>query len=143
LCKTRQDKTRQDPENALSILLTGLRSRAKAALQRQSLALPDGSTLPTEELQKLVHEIHDSYKREPGKISSVIQDLIMPNMIGQERPEEILKIDPKAKFPIATAVSLDDERTELAIDSGARESIHQPYHTTKSLTAVRDILNKD
>ena len=96
LCRTR-------PRNRLVREFTGLRSRAKAALQRQSLALPDGSTLPTDELQKLVHEIHDSYKREPGKISSVIP----------------------------------------AIDSEARESIHKPYDTTKLLTAVSDILDKD
>jgi hypothetical protein len=51
----------------------------------------------------LVHEPHDSYKREPGKISLVI----------------------------------------LAIDPEARESIHKPYDTTKLLTAVSDILNKD
>jgi hypothetical protein len=99
--KTRQDKTR--PRNRFVRELTGLRSRAKAALQRQSLALPDGLTLPTEELQKLVHEIRDSYKREPATISLVIP----------------------------------------AIDSEARESIHKPYHTTKLLTAVSDILNKD
>ena len=106
MCKTRQDKTRQDKTQeplCPYYTLTGLRSRAKAALHWQSLALPDGSTLPTEELQKLVHEIHDSYKREPGKISSVIP----------------------------------------AIDSEARESIHKPYDTTKLLTAVSDILDKD
>jgi response regulator RpfG family c-di-GMP phosphodiesterase len=91
----------------------------------------------------LVHEIRDSYKREPDTISSVIPDLMMLKMGGQECPEQILKIDPKAKFPIATAVSLDDERTELAIDSEARESIHKPYDTTKQLTAVSYILNKD
>ncbi len=54
-------------------------------------------------------------------------------------PEEILKIDPKANVPIATAVSLDDERTEQAIDSEAMESIHKPYDTKKQFTAVSDI----
>ena len=65
LCRTR-------PRNRLVREFTGLRSRAKAALQRQSLALPDGLTLPTDELQKLVHEPHDSYKREPDTITLVI-----------------------------------------------------------------------
>ena len=80
MCKTRQDKTRQDktrqdktrPRNRFVRELTGLRSRAKPALRWQSLALHDGSTLPTEELQKLVHEPHDSYKREPDTITLVI-----------------------------------------------------------------------
>jgi hypothetical protein len=99
--KTRQDKTR--PRNRFVREFTGLRSRAQAALRKQSLALPDGSTLPTEELQKLVHEPHDSYRREPDTISLVI----------------------------------------LAIDSEAMESIHKPYDTTKLLTAVSNILNKD
>ena len=47
--KTRQDKTRQDktrPINRFVRESTGLRSRAKSDLQRQSLSLPDGSTLP-------------------------------------------------------------------------------------------------
>ena len=64
-CKTRQDKTRQDktrqdktrPRNRFVRELTGLRSRAEKALQEKSSVHPDVSTLPTAELQKLVHEL--------------------------------------------------------------------------------------
>jgi len=88
-------------------------------------------------------EAVDSYRREPGKISLVILDLMMPKMGGQKCLEEILRIDPKAKVLIATGVSLDDERTELATKFGAKGSIHKPYDTTKLLRAVRDALDKD
>jgi len=54
LCKTRQDKTRQDP---VTDEFMDLRSRAEAAMQEKAIDSPDVSTLPTQELQKLVHEL--------------------------------------------------------------------------------------
>ena len=54
MCKTRQDKTRQDP---VTDEFMGLRSRAEAAIQEKAIDSPDVSTLPTQELQALVHEL--------------------------------------------------------------------------------------
>lgn len=88
-------------------------------------------------------EALDLYKREPGKISLVILDLMMPNMGGQKCLEEILKIDTRAKVLIATGVSVENELSELAIKTGAKGSIHKPYDIGVLLTAVRDILDRD
>ena len=50
----RQDKTRQDP---VTDEFMDLRSRAEAAIQEKAIDSPDVSTLPTQELQALVHEL--------------------------------------------------------------------------------------
>ena len=47
-------KTRQDPETNEFM---NLRSRAEAVIQEKAIDLPDVSTLPTKELQELVHEL--------------------------------------------------------------------------------------
>ena len=52
--KTRQDKTRQDPVTDESM---NVRSRAEAVMQEKVIDPPDVSTLPTKELQALVHEL--------------------------------------------------------------------------------------
>ena len=49
-----RDKSRQDPETDEFI---DLRSRAEAAMQEKAVDPPDASTLPTKELQALVHEL--------------------------------------------------------------------------------------
>ena len=52
--KTRQDKTRQDP---VTDEFMDLRSRAEAAMLEKPIDHLDVSTLPTKELQALVHEL--------------------------------------------------------------------------------------
>ncbi len=52
--KTRQDKTRQDP---VTDEFVNLRLRAEAAMQEKVVDSLDVSTLPTKELQALVHEL--------------------------------------------------------------------------------------
>ena len=52
--KTRQDKTRQDPVTDESM---DLLSRAQAVMQEKAVDPLDVSTLPTKELQGLVHEL--------------------------------------------------------------------------------------
>ena len=52
--KTRQDKTRQDP---VTDEFVDLRSRAEAAMLEKPIDHLDVSTLPTKELQALVHEL--------------------------------------------------------------------------------------
>ena len=49
-----QDKTKHDP--AIDEFMD-LRSRAEAAIQERAIDFPDVSTLPTKELQALVHEL--------------------------------------------------------------------------------------
>ena len=50
-----QDKTKQDP---VTDEFMELRSRAEAVIREKAIEPPDVSTLPTEELQRLVHELH-------------------------------------------------------------------------------------
>ncbi|MCX5873243.1 MAG: response regulator [Deltaproteobacteria bacterium] len=88
-------------------------------------------------------EALDLYKREAGRISLVILDLVMPKMGGQKCLEELLRLNPGVKVLIETGVSHADEQTKLAIDLGARGSIHKPHDANKMLRAVREILDKD
>ncbi|MGA8830143.1 MAG: ATP-binding protein [Desulfomonilaceae bacterium] len=84
----------------------------------------------------------DLFKREGWNVSLVILELLMPVMDGQECLEEILRIDPKAKVMIATGVPTNNEKTNLAIASGAKVAVHKPYDMTEMLKMVRDILDK-
>jgi PAS domain S-box-containing protein len=85
----------------------------------------------------------DLYKQEGRKISLVILNLEMPKMGGQKCLEKLLKLNPGVKVLIETGVSHTDEQTKLAIDSGARGSIHKPHDEKKMLRVVREILDKD
>jgi len=55
-------------------------------------------------------EALETYKKEGEGISLIILDLIMPEMDGKKRLEEILRIDPNAKAIIASG----DSEKELA-----------------------------
>ena len=57
MCKTRQDKTRQDPEQIANEFAV-IWSRVATDIHGKSLTSPDISTLSAEELQQFVHEFH-------------------------------------------------------------------------------------
>ena len=116
-----------DDEESLRVMVGRILSRAGYTI----LTAGDGE------------EALDLFKREPEKISLVILDLMMPKMGGQKCLEEILRIDPKAKILITTGVSLGDEQTKMAIDSGAKGPLHKPYDNTKLLSVVRTLLDTD
>ena len=85
-------------------------------------------------------EALDLYKKERGKISLVILDLIMPQMGGKRCLEELLKIDPQVKVLIASGYSAGGE-AKTTIESGARGFVGKPYDMKQMLQAVRHVLD--
>ena len=87
-------------------------------------------------------EALDLYKRERGRISLVILDLIMPEMGGKQCLEELLKIEPRVKVLIASGFSANGP-TKETIETGARGSVDKPYDMRKMLQAVREVLTRN
>ncbi|MGB6067916.1 MAG: PAS domain S-box protein [Desulfomonilaceae bacterium] len=81
------------------------------------------------------------YRREKGKISLVILDLIMPEMEGKQCLEELLKIDPKPRVLIASGFAANGQ-TKEAIEIGAKGFVGKPYNMKGMLRAVREALDQ-
>ncbi|HTY24270.1 MAG TPA: PAS domain S-box protein [Desulfomonilaceae bacterium] len=88
-------------------------------------------------------EAVDIYRKELGKISLVILDLIMPEMGGKECLKELLKIDPKVKILIATGYSSGHDEDRLIISALASGFITKPFTISEMLRVVREILYSD
>ena len=82
------------------------------------------------------------YKREQGRISLVILDLIMPQMGGKECLEELLTIEPRVKVLIATGYAAEGQ-TKDTIETGARGFVGKPYDMKQMLQAVREVLDEE
>jgi two-component system, cell cycle sensor histidine kinase and response regulator CckA len=87
-------------------------------------------------------EALDLYKREKGKISLVILDLIMPGMGGKECLEVLLKIEPRVKVLIASGYAAEGQ-TKDTIATGASGFVGKPYDMRQMLQAVREVLDSD
>jgi len=86
-------------------------------------------------------EALDLYKKEIGKISLVILDLIMPEMGGKQCLEELLKIDPQVRALIASGFAANGP-TKEAIERGARGFVSKPYNMKQMLQVVREVLDR-
>ncbi len=86
-------------------------------------------------------EALDLYKKEKGKLSLVILDLIMPEMGGRQCLEELLKIDPKARVLISSGFAANGQTRE-ALQTGARGFVGKPYNMKQVLRAVREVLDE-
>ncbi len=87
-------------------------------------------------------EALETYKKEGEGISLIILDLIMPEMDGKKRLEEILRIDPNAKAIIASG---DSEKglANFIHGKGAKGFVQKPYNMRELLITIREILDKN
>ena len=67
----------------------------------------------------------DIFRKNKGRISLVILDLIMPGMGGKQCLEQLLKIDPNVRVIIASGFTVDPSPKEL-IKKGAKAFLHKP-----------------
>ncbi len=88
-------------------------------------------------------EAVDIYRKELGKISLVILDLIMPEMGGKECLNELLRIDPKVKILIATGYSSGHYEERLTISALTSGFMTKPFTISEMLRVVREILYGD
>jgi len=84
-------------------------------------------------------EALELYKRESGRISLVILDLVMPEMSGAQCLEELIRIDPNARALIASGSSPDRFTTE-GLEQLAKGFVWKPYNIRQLLHAVRRAL---
>ena len=87
-------------------------------------------------------EALEIYRMENDRISLVLLDLIMPEMDGKRRLEEILRIDPNAKAIIASGDS-EKELANFIHGKGAKGFVQKPYNMRQLLTTIREILDKN
>jgi PAS domain S-box-containing protein len=82
------------------------------------------------------------YEAQPGKISLVILDLIMPEMGGKDCLKELLRIDANAKVLIASGYRGDTTEAET-LELGAKGFVAKPFRFTELLTLVRKVIDED
>ena len=87
-------------------------------------------------------EALELYKRESGRISLVILDLVMPEMSGAQCLEELVRIDPNARALIASGSSPDGSMTE-GLEQLAKGFVWKPYNISQLLHAVRRALEEE
>ncbi|MGO9568595.1 MAG: response regulator [Desulfomonilaceae bacterium] len=85
-------------------------------------------------------EALELYKREAGRISLVILDLVMPEMTGGQCLEELVRIDPNARVLIASGSSPDNPTT-AGLEELAKGFVWKPYNIGQLLLAVRRALD--
>ena len=69
----------------------------------------------------------------------VTLDITMPGMDGLQCLEELLKIVPRARVLMVSALS--DKATALtALKKGARGFLHKPFNEDELMTALREVL---
>jgi two-component system cell cycle sensor histidine kinase/response regulator CckA len=86
-------------------------------------------------------EALDLYRREKGRISLVILDLIMPEMGGKQCLEELLQIDPDVKVIIASGYSAIGP-TKESLEMGTKGFVNKPYDMRQVLEVVRRVLDE-
>jgi DNA-binding NtrC family response regulator len=87
-------------------------------------------------------EVLQIYKREQGKISLVILDLVMPKMGGDVCFDELLKLDPEVHVIIATGASTEAELKD-EVKTRVKGLIQKPYDINLLLHTVRAALEED
>ena len=80
----------------------------------------------------------EAFRRNPGKISIVFLDLMMPVMDGRKAFEGIREIDPDARIVISTGFSGDQDVDKLK-ELGASAILPKPY-SYSTLTGVVSLL---
>ena len=80
------------------------------------------------------------YRQQPGAISLVLLDLIMPEMSGKQCMLEILKLNPHAKILISSGYASNGASIE-AFDFGARGFVSKPFDVAQLLKQVRKTLD--
>ena len=82
----------------------------------------------------------DIFRKNKGRISLVILDLIMPGMGGKQCLEQLLKIDSNVKVIIASGFTVDLSPKEL-IKKGAKAFLQKPHQMDQLLKTVRKVLD--
>ncbi len=87
-------------------------------------------------------EAIEVYKNNPGEISLVFLDMIMPKLGGHSTFYQLKAINPKAKILLSSGYVSDEEIEDL-LDNGANGFLHKPHKVSELATEIRRILDED
>jgi len=79
------------------------------------------------------------FRTNPGRISLVILDMVMPKIGGEEVFEALKKIDPGVKVLLSSGYSGEDDRLARLLEAGV-PFIQKPYSLSELTAAVEKIL---
>ena len=88
-------------------------------------------------------EALDIYRKELGKISLVVLDIVMPVMGGRQCIPELSKVDPRVKILVSTGYSSEDDEREQAASILPLGFIRKPFAVSSLLQAVRETIDKE
>ena len=79
------------------------------------------------------------YEKDPGAVSLIILDLIMPGMGGKQCMRELMRTDPEAKVIIASGYTSATARQEIS-DMGAAGFIEKPYDFQDIFKIIKEVI---
>ncbi len=85
-------------------------------------------------------EAVEVYSRRAGDIAIVVTDTAMPVMDGQAEIDAILRINPTAKFIVASGLNANERNTAQNKGSAPRHFLSKPYSTEDLLGKLRTAL---
>lgn len=88
-------------------------------------------------------EALDIYRKESGKISLVVLDIVMPVMGGRQCIPELSKVDPGVKILVSTGYFSEDDEKEQATSTLPLGFIRKPFAVSNLLQAVREIIDRE
>jgi two-component system chemotaxis response regulator CheY len=83
----------------------------------------------------------DKYKQHQDKIDVVTLDITMPNMDGITALEHIVKMNPKAKVVMISALG-KEELVKQALVAGAKNYIVKPLDREKVLSRIHSVVSR-
>ena len=87
-------------------------------------------------------EAIEVYNNNPGEISLVFLDMIMPKLGGHSTFYQLKAINPKVKILLSSGYVSDEEIEDL-LDNGANGFLHKPHKVSELATEIRRILDED
>ena len=81
------------------------------------------------------------YREEGARISLVLLDYMMPEMLGEDVYHELKRIDPAVKVVVASGYE-EGGRVKPLLDAGVGRFVHKPYRLVELAQAVRAVLDE-
>jgi len=87
-------------------------------------------------------EALEIYRKQPGEISLVLTDIMMPGMGGVELARAVREINPQARIVASTGQATEACEAELR-SIGVRVILHKPYDARRLLAVVHEEICKE
>lgn len=86
-------------------------------------------------------EAVEIYKNNPGEISLVLLDMIMPKLGGHDTYYKLKSLDPKVKILLSSGY-VSESQVEDLLQHGAKGFLHKPHRIRELAVEIRRILDE-